>query len=93
MYTWQPFAVASVVHEFKGEVISTLSISDPKLTGSPSFFESSVFTSSTSRVGTYGQFGAGIAGNTGWLGYACVDVKRGENVEGLGVNMGLRYQW
>ena len=94
MYTWQPFVVASVIREFYGDVMSTLSISDPGLI--PGLFDAGVFTSSTSRVGTYGQFGAGmsvVAGNTGWLGYARVDMKMGENVDGLGVNMGLRYQW
>jgi autotransporter-like protein len=94
MYTWQPFVVASAIHEFQGDVTSKLSISDPADPTGP--FNGNVFTSSTSRVGTYGQFGAGmgvVAGNTGWLGYARVDMKVGENVEGVGVNMGLRYQW
>jgi hypothetical protein len=94
MYTWQPFAVASVIHEFRGDVKSTLSISDPSLPNA--LFDRAVFASTTSRVGTYGQYGLGmsvVAGNTGWLGYARVDVKVGDNVEGVGTNMGLRYQW
>jgi Autotransporter beta-domain len=92
IYAWQPFAVASVIHEFADEVKSTLTVSDPD----SATFNGLVFSSSTARVGTYGQFGAGVgvvAGNTGWTGYGRVDVKVGENVEGLGLNMGLRYQW
>jgi Autotransporter beta-domain len=91
-YVWQPFATASVLHEFAGAATSKLTISDPS--GVP--FNGAVFTSSTSRVGTYGQFGVGtaiVAGNSGWLGYGRVDAKVGESVEGIGVNMGLRYQW
>jgi Autotransporter beta-domain len=96
MYTWQPFVVASAIHEFSGDVKSTLSISDPVNAPAPSLFEGMVLASTTSRIGTYGQFGAGmsvVAGSTGWLGYGRVDVKVGDNVEGVGVNMGLRYQW
>jgi Autotransporter beta-domain len=96
MYTWQPFAVASVIHEFKGEVKSTLSISDPTLVLPVHLFDQAVFASTTSRIGTYGQYGLGmsvVAGNTGWLGYARVDVKVGDNVQAVGTNMGLRYQW
>ena len=47
-------------------------------------------------MGTYGQFGLGTAavlGNTGWLGYARVDYRTGENIEGWNVNAGLRYQF
>jgi opacity protein-like surface antigen len=49
----------------------------------------------TSRVGTYGQFGLGVAGqviDTGWLGYARLDYRTGENIEGVSGNIGLRYQ-
>ena len=50
----------------------------------------------TSRLGTYGQFGLGTAAaiiNTGWLGYARVDYKTGEDIEGWNFNAGLRYQF
>jgi opacity protein-like surface antigen len=50
----------------------------------------------TDRVGTYGQFGIGTAAaivNTGWLSYARVDYKVGENIEGWNVTGGLRYQF
>ena len=55
-----------------------------------------LFTTSTGRMGTYTQVGFGTAvviGNTGWLGYGRGDVKFGENVDGWGVNFGLRHQW
>jgi opacity protein-like surface antigen len=53
-------------------------------------------TVSTSRVGTYGQYTIGVLGsiaNTGWLGYARLDYKNGDDIEGLSVNVGLRYQF
>jgi outer membrane immunogenic protein len=51
---------------------------------------------SSTRIGTFGQYSLGFAAsvlNTGWLGYARVDYRNGENIEGLGVNAGLRYQF
>jgi opacity protein-like surface antigen len=53
-------------------------------------------TSFTSREGTFGHLGLGLAGvilDTGWLGYARVDYRFGENIEGISVNAGLRYQF
>jgi len=83
---WQPFAIANVWHEFADA--STSHFINPALT-----FPLDL---STSRVGTFGQFGIGIAGhvvNTGWFGYVRLDYRTGENVEGYGINAGLRYQW
>jgi hypothetical protein len=51
-------------------------------------------TVSTSSLGTYGQFGLGVAMQTidiGWVGYLRTDYRTGENVEGWSVNGGLRY--
>ena len=102
IYTWQPFVSASVIHEFAGEVKSKVtllqgengvpfpdSVADPSPNGLK-------FNTSTERFGTYGQFGLGsaiVVGNTGWLGYGRADVKVGENIQGMGFNVGLRYQW
>ena len=88
---WQPYFTASVFHEFADDVTTTL-------TGLPAFnvFGIAPGTLTTSRVGTYGQFALGTAAaivNTGWLGYARVDYKVGENIEGWSVNAGLRYQF
>ena len=62
----------------------------------PAGFPNLTSTLTTSRVGTYGQFGLGVAGqviDTGWLGYARVDYRTGENIEGVSGNIGLRYQF
>ena len=51
---------------------------------------------SGSRVGTYGQYSLGIFGrciNSPWLGYLRIDYKDGANIEALGFNAGLRYQF
>jgi hypothetical protein len=93
-FIWQPFLAATVLHEFAGSVISTQSISATG--GAGADFDKAIFTTVTDRVGTYEQVGFGTAvtaGNTGWLGYGRGDVKFGENIQGWGVNFGLRYQW
>ena len=89
----QPFASASVLHEFQGGVTSSLTSNFPAL-GSPLPTLSS--TVSTSSLGTYGQFGLGVAAqivNTGWVSYLRGDYRRGDNIEGWSVNGGLRYQF
>jgi len=88
---WQPYLTASVFHEFADDVTTTLTV-DPAF----NVFGFGPGTLATSRVGTYGQFALGTAAaivNTGWLGYARVDYKVGENIEGWSVNAGLRYQF
>jgi opacity protein-like surface antigen len=92
---WQPFASASVFHEFAGSVISNY-VSTPN----GAFFNDlpQTFTqrTSTSRVGTFGQYSVGVAGqivNTGWLGFVRVDYRNGNNIEGWTGNAGLRYQF
>jgi len=50
----------------------------------------------TTQLGTYEQFGVGIAGqiiNTGWLGYVRADYRTGHKIEGYSVNGGIRYQF
>jgi opacity protein-like surface antigen len=87
-FVWQPFVTGSVFHEFAGNVradMSTLVVGFPLAA-----------TSFTSREGTFGHVGLGIAGlilDTGWLGYARVDYRFGDNIEGVSVNAGLRYQF
>ena len=90
----QPFVTASLLHEFGADVISTSSTSfgAVNLGAIPDVTS----TLNSSRVGTYGQFAVGIAGqviDTGWLGYARVDFRTGENIEGISVNGGIRYQF
>ncbi len=53
-------------------------------------------TTSTSRIGTYGQYSIGVAGqvvNTGWLGFVRVDYRNGDNIDGWTGNAGIRYQF
>jgi hypothetical protein len=94
IYTYQPFIALSVIHEFAGNITSKATVVDP---ASPPFsFNGLPFNITTERLGTYGQFGLGTAivfGNSGWLSYGRADVKVGENIQGMGVNVGLRYQW
>jgi opacity protein-like surface antigen len=100
---WQPFASASVFHEFAGNVTSTASSLPNGAFGTACVF---VFcqsvpltltgTNSTTRVGTYGQYSLGLAGqvaNTGWLGFVRVDYRNGNNIDGWTGNAGVRYQF
>jgi opacity protein-like surface antigen len=91
---WQPFVTGSVFHEFAGKVRTDMTTLNSTVPG----FQSGDFaaTSFTSREGTFGHVGLGLAGvilDTGWLGYARVDYRFGDNIEGLSVNAGLRYQF
>jgi len=90
---WQPFASASVFHEFQGGVTSSLTSNFSAIGVLLPTLSSTV---STSGLGTYGQFGLGVAAqvvNTGWVSYLRGDYRRGDNIEGWSVNGGLRYQF
>ena len=98
-----PFFTASVFHEFAGNVTSNFaacancSFFGPGVPV-PGGFSPATFTAATTttRVGTYGQYSLGIAGqvvNTGWLGFARVDYRNGETIEGWSGTAGLRYQF
>jgi opacity protein-like surface antigen len=53
-------------------------------------------TVSTASLGTYGQFGLGVAAqfaDTGWVSYLRGDYRTGDNIEGWSLNGGLRYQF
>ena len=82
----QPFAAASIWHEFEGDATANAATVPPTFT----------LTQSTTRVGTYGQYALGLAGtipNTGWVGYIRGDYRNGENIDGWSVNGGIRYQF
>jgi len=91
---WQPFAIASVYHEFGGAVGSSFNgDAVTAFTGVPGLPRGTV---SSTNLGTYGQFGIGVAAqivNTGWLGYVRADYRTGDNIEGYSVNGGIRYQF
>jgi opacity protein-like surface antigen len=105
----QPFVAASIWHEFEGPVNvrfqSNCAALSPNLPFakcasafpvSPGFIPDFTGTLSSTRVGTYGQYSAGVAAqivNTGWLGYIRVDFRDGPNIEGVSVNGGIRYQF
>jgi opacity protein-like surface antigen len=94
---WHSFVTASVFHEFAGSVVTNYSSlpSGVFLQGTTlplSFYQQTT----TSRVGTYGQYSLGVAAqlvNTGLLGFVRVDYRNGENIDGWTANVGLRYQF
>jgi outer membrane autotransporter protein len=95
----QPFAAASVWHDFSGDITAHYS-SCPNC-----FFTSNGAVTvpntlsanlSTNNIGTFGQYSLGIAGqvvNTGWLGFARVDYREGPNMNGFSGTGGIRYQF
>ena len=90
---WQPFASASVFHDFQGEAVGSLTTNFSSIGAPLPTLHSDV---STTSLGTYGQFGVGIAVrvvDTGWLGYLRGDYRNGDNIEGRSVNGGIRYQF
>lgn len=92
---WQPFASASVFHEFAGNVVSN-SATLPNNVFVGAAAAAFAQNSSTNRVGTYGQYSVGVAGqvvNTGWLGFVRVDYRNGDRIDGYTGNVGLRYQF
>lgn len=96
---WQPFATASVYREFADNVRTNLTTcADAALTSGDcqSTVPDLTATMFTSRVGTYGQFALGVAGQvigTGWLGYIRGDYRTGDDIYGWSLNGGLRYQF
>jgi opacity protein-like surface antigen len=93
--TLTPFFTASVYHEFAGSITSNFATcaNCNFFAGFPATFSAAT---ATSRIGTYGQYSLGIAGlinNTGWLGFARVDYRNGENIDGWAGTAGIRYQF
>jgi len=86
-----PFATASVMHEFAGDVNASVSAMGVDSGG----FWYGGGTLTASRIGTYGQLGLGSSfmfANTGWLGFARVDYRMGDNIDSISGTAGLRYQ-
>jgi hypothetical protein len=109
---WQPFVVGTVFHEFAGEATATSRLGGPdnlptNCTPSPTTicpvsglvpnpFKNMAMSTSTSRIGTFAQYGIGatvVFGSSGWLGYGRFDYRTGEDVEGYSFNAGVRYHW
>jgi opacity protein-like surface antigen len=95
-YIFQPYFTASVFHEFASAIGSTVNTT---LTGLPLPLPSSIFEStffSTGRIGTYGQFGLGVAGqlaNSGLTAFVRGDYQTGSRFQGWDVTGGARYQF
>jgi outer membrane autotransporter protein len=84
----QPFASASVFHEFQGDVAASLAseLIVPTLSS----------TVSVTGPRTYGQFGLGAAAqvlDSSWVGFLRADYRTGDHIEGWSVNGGVRYQF
>lgn len=96
--TWQPFATASVWHEFAGNATTLYSTTANQANIGNFFGQAPASTGviSSSRVGTYGQYSVGVAASahdSPLLGYLRVDFRDGSNIEALGFNAGLRYNF
>lgn len=92
---WQPFASASVFHEFAGDITSNYTSFANNAFVGPAAINFNQ-TTTTSRVGTYAQYSLGIAAqlvNTGWLGFVRADYRNGSNIDGWTGNAGIRYQF
>jgi outer membrane autotransporter protein len=89
----EPFVAASVWHEFAGNTIMNATFTPPN-PNAPNPTPS--LSLNSTRIGTFGQYSLGLSAsvpNTGWLGYARVDYRNGENIDALSVNGGIRYQF
>ncbi len=91
----QPFVTASVFRDFGADVKSRFQ-SCPNCVFAGGLPAEVRAQTQTSRVGTYGQFSAGVAGqllNTGWVGFVRGDYRTGDDIEGWTANGGIRYQF
>jgi opacity protein-like surface antigen len=90
-----PFLTASVFHEFEGNVTASIATTGTFPTPSGAFQFGGSGNITASSIGTYAQFGGGSSfelADTGWLGFARVDYRTGDNIQGYSVSAGLRYQ-
>ena len=88
----QPFVAASVWNEFASNATSTFACGGTCEGLGPGLS----LNLSTTRVGTFGQFGLGTAAqllNTGWLGFVRVDYRTGDDIQGWDLTGGIRYQF
>ncbi|MBO0734377.1 MAG: autotransporter outer membrane beta-barrel domain-containing protein [Methylocapsa sp.] len=90
-YTFEPYFSASVFHEFAGAIDSTQTTT-PEAT--PSALTETVLA--TGRIGTFGQFGGGVAAQiagTGLTGFVRGDYRVGDRFNGWTIAGGLRYNF
>jgi outer membrane autotransporter protein len=82
---YQPFVAVSAWHEFAGDVQANISV-----------FGTPAASVTVPNIGTYGQYSLGVnaqIADTGWLGYARVDYRNGDHIEGWSGTGGIRYQF
>jgi outer membrane immunogenic protein len=90
----QPFVSGSIWHDFAGNV-ATAFTADPAfaaLVGLPGL----TGNVTTTRVETFGQVSVGAAYSvigTGWVGYTRFDYRKGDDIESIAFNGGLRYMF
>jgi outer membrane autotransporter protein len=90
---YQPFAAASVWHDFQSSSSATLNM---VISGPPPLGTMLTGLINVSNVETYGQYSIGIARQTtddGWVSYARIDYRKGKDIDALGFNGGIRYQF
>lgn len=88
--TLQPFVAASVWREGAGSTDMSVNFDIPRVSNN------GTLNANSTRIGYFGQYSVGFSAsvpNSGWLGYARVDYRNGQNIESIGVNGGLRYQF
>jgi opacity protein-like surface antigen len=99
---WQPFAVVSVWHEFGGDSTTSFTtcancgVSIPAPPFGTLTNPSIAASLSTQNIGTFGQYSLGLNAQlekTGWLGFARVDYRDGDRIEGWSGTAGFRYQF
>jgi outer membrane autotransporter protein len=97
--TWvlQPFAAASIWHEFGNPVTANYTTCPGCAVVNPGAFPATVTGAYTgTTVGTYGQYSLGLSGqliNTGWVGFVRVDYRNGSNLQGWDGTGGIRYHF
>ena len=92
---WQPFAAVSVWHEFGPNVTSNYATC-PGCAAVGQFPVVVSASSSTTNIGTFGQYSLGTSASvpgTGWLGFVRVDFRDGNKLEGWSGTGGIRYQF
>jgi opacity protein-like surface antigen len=102
---WTPFAAVSAWTDFGASIKGSYSTCGSPTQGGTAqqdcIFYGSYPAQITSNftaqgIGTYGQYSLGISGqivNTGWLGFARVDFRDGDRLEGWDGTAGIRYQF
>jgi opacity protein-like surface antigen len=97
--TVQPFAAASVWHDFAGNATAhfTTCPGCAAITGPfPPIPAALTDAFSGTNIGTYGQYSVGAAAsiaNTGWIGFVRADYRSGPNLNGWDGTGGIRYQF